>query len=187
MTKCILVFNELQNCLELLNSFEDRTINLTERLLIIPVEEKISNEQRNLLANNKNIQNIEVIEKVRILNPKLDRKIRQRSMSNWLMPFGFIAGLTFSNMTNLSTFDFLGLNPLGDSILGGILGMGSGFLGSIVASASINLNRSKEIRSIINFNKEGKWLILLENEVGYELPWIILRESRPIDLMILEN
>ncbi len=187
MTKCILVFNELQNCLELLNSFEDKTIYLSERLLIIPLEEKISLDQRNLLANIKDFQNIEVIEKVRILNPKLDRKIRQRNMRNWLMPFGFIAGLTFSNMTNLSTFDFLGLNPLSNSILGGILGMGSGFLGSIVASASINMNRSKELRPIINFNKEGKWLILLENEIGYELPWIILREARPIDLMILEN
>jgi len=103
------------------------------------------------------------------------------------MPFGFIAGLTFSNMTNLSTFSFLGLNQIGESVIGGILGMGSGLLGSIVASSSINLNRNKELRSILNFNKDGKWIILLENQVGYELPWIVLRDSGPIDMIFLES
>ena len=44
------------------------------------------------------------------------------------MPFGFIAGIAFSNMTNLSTFSFLGLNNIGESLIGGLLGMGSGYL-----------------------------------------------------------
>ena len=59
------------------------------------------------------------------------------------MPFGFIAGIAFSNMTNLSTFSFLGLNNIGESLIGGLLGMGSGYLGSIVSSESININRNK--------------------------------------------
>ena len=87
-------------------------------------------------------------------------------MSRWLMPFGFIAGIAFSNMTNLSTFNFLGLNNIGESLIGGLLGMGSGYLGSIGSSASININRNKEVRSIITFTKEGKWLVLLENQIG---------------------
>jgi len=87
------------------------------------------------------------------------------------MPFVFIAGIAFSNMTNLSTLSYLGLNNIGESLIGGLLGMGSGYLGSIVSSASININRNKELRSIINLNKEGKWLILLENQIGTELPW----------------
>ena len=65
-------------------------------------------------------------------------------MARWLMPFGFIAGIAFSKMTNLSTFSFIGLNNIGESLIGGLLGMGSGYLGSIFASASINLNRYKE-------------------------------------------
>tara|TARA_Y100001970_G_scaffold279537_1_gene387069 strand:- start:1371 stop:1892 length:522 start_codon:yes stop_codon:yes gene_type:complete len=173
--------------LELLNSFEEKTFYLTKNLLIPPSDEKISSDQRLLINNNEISKNIVIIEKIRILNPKLDQKIRQKSMRNWLMPFGFISGLTFSNMTNLSTFSFLGLNQLGDSIIGGILGMGSGFIGSIVASASINVNRNKEIRSILNFNKDGKWMILLENQIGYELPWTIIRDSGPIDMILLEN
>ena len=187
MTKCILVFDDLQKCLSLLNSFEEKNYFLSENLLISPPDEMISIDQRNLLKGSKSHTNITIIEKVRILNPKLDRNLRQKSMRKWLMPFGFIAGLTFSNMTNLSTFSFLGLNQIGESVIGGILGMGSGLLGSIVASSSINLNRNKELRSILNFNKDGKWIILLENQVGYELPWIVLRDSGPIDMIFLES
>ena len=94
-------------------------------------------------------------------------------MRNWLMPFGFIAGIAFSNMTNLSTFSFLGLNNIGESFMGGLLGMGSGYLGSIVSSASINVNRNKELRSIIDFNKEGKWLVLVRRSTcGTAETWV---------------
>tara|TARA_Y100000589_G_scaffold325566_1_gene363749 strand:+ start:888 stop:1436 length:549 start_codon:yes stop_codon:yes gene_type:complete len=182
-----LVFDDLQKCLALLNSFEEKTIFLSENLLISPPDEKISAAQRDLLTESKSSVNITNIEKVRILNPKLDRNLRQKSMRNWLMPFGFIAGLTFSNMTSLTTFSFLGFNQIGESIIGGFLGMGSGLLGSIVASSSINLNRNKEIRSILNFNKDGKWIILLEDQIGYELPWILLRDSGPLDMIFMET
>jgi hypothetical protein len=108
-------------------------------------------------------------------------------MRKWLMPFGFIAGIAFSNMTNLSTFSFLGLNNIGESFMGGLLGMGSGYLGSIVSSASINVNRNKELRSIIDFNKEGKWLVLLENQIGTELPWALIKQSDPSDIIFIEG
>ena len=103
------------------------------------------------------------------------------------MPFGFIAGLSFSKMTNLSTFSFLGFNSFIETIIGGFLGMFSGFLGSIVASGSINLNRYKEIRPIINFNKQGKWLILIEDQLGVELPWFLIKESKSEDVFFLQD
>lgn len=187
MTKCILVFDDLEKCLNLLKILENKSFPFSESLIIKPPKGKISNKQRNLLTDDNNHIKIKEIENLRILNPKLDRKIRQETMRNWLMPFGFIAGLTFSNMTNLSTFTFLGLNKFGESILGGILGMGSGFIGSIFAAASINQNRNKELRSIISLNKDGNWLILLENQIGFDLPWIILKESDSKDIIFLEN
>ena len=188
MTKCILIFKELEKCIDLFKIFEERSIFLSQSLLIRPSDDKITNEQKELILEEKNIFfKVEKIEENRILNPKLDRKIRQKNMRTWLMPFGFLAGLTFSNMTNLSTFSFLGFNTFGDSIIGGFLGMGSGYLGSFFASGSINLNRDKEIRPLLNANKEGKWLMLLENQNGYELPWNLLKESEPIDLIFLEN
>jgi len=53
--------------------------------------------------------------------------------------------------------------------------------------ASINLNRKKEIRSIINFNKDGKWLMLIESQIGYELPWNLIKESKSQDIIFFEN
>ena len=188
MTKCILIFKELEKCIDLLKDFEKRSVYLSQALLISPSDEKLTTQQKEILLDTKNNYfKIEQIENNRILNPKLDRKIRQSKMKNWLMPFGFLAGLAFSNMTNLTTFSFIGLNSLGESILGGILGMISGYLGSFFASASINLNRDKEIRSLLNANREGKWLMLLENQDGYELPWNLLKDSEPIDLVFLQN
>ena len=183
-----MIFKDLEKCIDLFKIFEERSIFLSQSLLIRPSDDKITNEQKELILEEKNIFfKLEKIEENRILNPKLDRKIRQKNMRTWLMPFGFLAGLTFSNMTNLSTFSFLGFNTFGDSIIGGFLGMGSGYLGSFFASGSINLNRDKEIRPLLNANKEGKWLMLLENQNGYELPWNLLKESEPIDLIFLEN
>ena len=183
-----MIFNELEKCLDLLNDFKDKSAYLSESLLILPSKEKITLDQRRLLNLSKNsFFRSEEIENIRILNPKLDRKLRQKSMRNWLMPFGFIAGIAFSNMTNLSTFSFLGLNNIGELLIGGLLGMGSGYLGSIVSSASINLNRNKELRSIIDFNKEGKWLILLENQIGTELPWSLIKQSEPREIIFLEG
>ena len=188
MTKSIVIFNELEKCLDLLDDFQDNSVFLSESLLILPTKEKITSSQQELLNLSTNsFFRTEEIENIRILNPKLDRKIRQKNMGTWLMPFGFIAGIAFSNMTNLSTFSFLGLNNIGESFLGGLLGMGSGYLGSIVSSASINVNRNKELRSIISFNKDGKWLILLENQIGTELPWALIKQSEPKEIIFLEG
>ena len=188
MTKSIVIFNELDKCLNLLNIFKDKSVYLSESLLILPSKEKITPDQRQLLNLSTNsLFRSEEIENIRILNPKLDRKIRQKNMRTWLMPFGFIAGIAFSNMTNLSTFSFLGLNNIGESFMGGILGMSSGYLGSIVSSASINVNRNKELRTIIDLNKEGKWLVLLENQIGTELPWALIKQANPKDIIFLEG
>ena len=178
----------MEKCTDLLKTFEERSLFLSRAILIKPKNNKKNDEQEKIIQNLKsNLFKIENLEDNRILNPKLDRKIRQSKMKNWLMPFGFLAGLAFSNMTNLTTFSFIGLNSLGESIFGGILGMISGYLGSFFASASINLNRDKELRPLLNANKEGKWLMLLENQDGYELPWNLLRDSEPIDLVFLQN
>ena len=187
MTKSILIFNEIEKCVDLLRTFEEKSIFITQVILIKPNDEKIKFEQEQILFDLKsNLFKIERIENNRILNPKLDRKIRQKDMRKWLMPFGFLAGLGFSNMTNLTTFSFLNLNTLGESVVGGLLGLGSGYIGSFFAAGSINLNRSKEIRPLLNANKSGKWLVLLENQNGYELPWNLIKESEPVDIIFLE-
>ncbi len=188
LTKSIVIFEDIDKCIQLFNDFKEKSVMLSEAILIPPLNEKISSNEAELLNTNTNtLFKSQKFEDIRILNPKLDRKIRQKNMSKWLMPFGFIAGISFSNMTNLATFSFLGLNNIGESLIGGLLGMGSGYLGSIVSSASIKINRNKELRSIINFNKEGKWLVLLENQIGTELPWALIKQSEAKDIIFLEG
>ncbi len=188
MAKCILIYKEIEECIDLLKIFEEKSIFFSSVILIKPIDDKMTSQQKETLLNIKsNFFKIENLNNNRILNPKLDRQIRQRSMKNWLMPFGFLAGLSFSNMTNLTTFSFLNLNAIGESLIGGLLGLVSGYIGSFFASGSINLNRSKEIRPLLNANKDGKWLILLEEQNGYELPWNLLKESEPNDIIFLEG
>ena len=186
MTKSIVIFEDLEKCIQLFNVFKEKSVLLHEAILIPPSNPKISPDQTKLLnESGNNLIKSQLIEEIRILNPKLDRKLRQKDMSRWLMPFGFIAGIAFTNMTNLSTFSFLGLNNIGETLIGGLLGMGSGYLGSVVSSASINLNRNKELRSIFNLNKEGKWLVMLENQIGTELPCNLIKQSDPKDVIFI--
>ena len=188
MTKCILIFREIEKCVNLIKNFEENSIFTSQAILIKPDIAKVKSDQEQILLNLKsNLFKIEKIDDNRILNPKLDREIRQKGMRNWLLPFGFLAGLSFSNMTNLTTFAFLNLNAFGESLVGGLLGLGSGYIGSFFASRTINLNRSKEIRPLLNANKDGKWLILLEDQNGYELPWNLIKDAEPLDIIFLEG
>ena len=188
MTKSIVIYNNLEKGIDLFKVLQEKSFSLSEAILIPPSKENLLPDQKELLnSKSNNFFRYEKIENIRILNPKLDRKIRRIDMSKWLMPFGFIAGLAFTNMTNLSTFSFLGFNQIGESLIGGLLGMGSGYIGSFFSAASINLNRNKELRSVINLNKEGKWLVFLENQIGYELPWVLIKQSDPKDIIFLEG
>ena len=124
MTKSIVIFEDIDKCIQLFEVFNEKSVMLSEAILIPPKSEKISSDETELLNAKANILfKSQKFEDIRILNPKLDRKIRQKEMSIWLMPFGFIAGIAFSNMTNLSTFSFLGLNNIGESLIGGLLGL----------------------------------------------------------------
>ena len=114
---------------------------------------------------------------VELLNPALARQRRQRSMVRWLMPFGFFAGTMFSLITNLDTFAFAG--PVGEPLIGGLLGMGSGWMGSFAAAASVTSEADDRIRSLRNRIEEGNWLLLLEAATGEEIPWTIIQQSRP--------
>ena len=44
-----MIFNELEKCLDLLNVFRDKSVFLTECLLILPSKEKTTPEQQQLL------------------------------------------------------------------------------------------------------------------------------------------
>ncbi|MFN7678481.1 MAG: hypothetical protein ACK5QW_07805 [Cyanobacteriota bacterium] len=125
------------------------------------------------------------LEDVVELNPAFGRQRRQRQMAFWLIPFGFLAGLTFTQITELRTFSALG--PWGEPLVGGLLGMGSGWLGSFVAAASVSAEGDDRIRTLRNRSEEGSWLLLVQPAAGAEVPWALLREAKPKAVVRLEE
>jgi hypothetical protein len=111
------------------------------------------------------------------LNPAAGRRRRQRLMARWLIPFGFLAGLTFTRITDLHTFAAVG--PWGEPVIGGLLGMVSGWMGSFAAAASVSSEEGDRIRSLRNRLEEGCWLLLVETPSGVEMPWSVLQDARP--------
>ena len=125
------------------------------------------------------------IDQVELLSPNLTRQRRQKSMARWLMPFGFLAGVTFTKITNLTTFDSFG--PWGEPLIGGLLGMGSGLMGSYAAAASVNSDNDDGVRILRNRRAEGCWLVLLETPNGIEAPWQLIQRCRPQQVVRLND
>ena len=122
---------------------------------------------------------------VDLLNLKKARQQRQRSMARWLLPFGFMAGVTFTQITTLETFAALG--PWGQPVMGGLLGMGSGLMGSYAAAASVPSDNEDGVRILRNRHEENRWLLLLETPTGIEPPWQLLQSARPIQVVRLND
>ena len=127
----------------------------------------------------------DAIDQVELLSPNLTRQRRQKSMARWLMPFGFLAGLTFSKITNLNTFSSFG--PWGETLISGLMGMGSGLMGSYAAAASVNSDNDDGVRILRNRRSEGRWLVLLETPNGIEAPWQLIQGSRPQQVVRLND
>ena len=73
MTKSIVIFEDIDKCVQLFEVFKEKSVMLSEAILIPPLSEKISSDDKELLNAKANIlfksQNFE---EIRILNPKLD-------------------------------------------------------------------------------------------------------------------
>ena len=127
----------------------------------------------------------DAIDSVPLLSPNLTRQRRQKAMARWLMPFGFLAGVTFTKITNLTTFASFG--PWGETLIGGLLGMGSGLMGSYAAAASVNSENEDGVRILRNRREEGRWLLLLETPTGIDLPWQTVQRCRPLQVVRLSE
>ncbi len=101
------------------------------------------------------------------------------------MPFGFVAGITFSGMTGLETFSRFGLGQYSEIVTGGILGMISGWIGSFFASRTVTTSSTEDLKGILKFNEKGYWLILIETPFEIEPPWALIKEKNPIEIFNL--
>jgi hypothetical protein len=83
-----------------------------------------------------------------------------RMMMLWLVPFGFFAGFTFNQVTALTISPSLG--AVGNGILGGLMGAGSGALGSLAVGGGIQLITFGQERVLFRQRLQaGKYLLVI--------------------------
>jgi hypothetical protein len=114
-----------------------------------------------------------------LIDPNEQALKQVKFMASWLIPFGFLAGYSFSLITGLNTFAWAG--EIGDHIIGGILGAISGGLGSLVAGGGVGLiiggGDALPYRNRLN---AGKYLIVVEGtESSTRKATSVLRQFEP--------
>ena len=88
-------------------------------------------------------------------------------------------------MTNLKTFTELGFPNQFEKLLGGIVGMISGWLGSFFSAGSINQENNDDIRALRKKSEQGFWLLILELPIEVELPWETMKEKNYLEIITL--
>lgn len=101
-------------------------------------------------------------------------------MSFWLVPFGFVAGFSFSYITNLHTFAAWA-GEFGDHLVGGLLGAISGAMGSLFVGGGVGLvSGGGDALPYRNRLKAGKYLIVVKgSDIVIRQATRILKRSNP--------
>ena len=185
MSTCVIVFKEKKPAKELLLKLREAETPILSCDLIEPLNNKINSKNINLENSEEVFSNQLNFNNVKLLNPILARKERQKALATWLIPFGFVAGLSFSQMTDLQTFSEMGFPNQFEQFLGGLVGMISGWLGSFFSAGSINQENNDDIRALRKKSEQGFWLILLELPIEIELPWKIIKETNCLEIIII--
>ena len=185
MSTCVIVFKETQPAKELLLKLGEAQTPILNCDLIEPLNKKIDSENPSLQTSEEVFINQLNFDDIKLLNPTLARKDRQKALATWLIPFGFIAGLSFSQMTDLKTFAEMGFPNKFETLLGGLVGMISGWIGSVFSAGSINQEQDDDIRSLRKKSNQGFWLLILELPIEIELPWEILKETNCLEVITI--
>ena len=183
MSTCVIVFKEKQPAKELLLKLIEAKTLILNCDLVEPLENKIESENLDLENSEEVVINQLNFDNVKLLNPTLARKDRQKVLATWLVPFGFIAGLSFSQMTDLKTFAEMGFPNQFEKLLGGLVGMISGWLGSFFSAGSSNQENNDDIRALRKKSEQGFWLLILELPREIELPWGILNKTNCLEVI----
>ncbi|WP_413678460.1 hypothetical protein [Prochlorococcus sp. MIT 0916] len=183
MSTYVIILKEKKLAKELLLKLREAQTPILNCDLVEPLDNKSDHENSNsdtfeeVWANQSSFNNL------KLFNPTLARKERQKTLSTWLIPFGFIAGLSFSQMTDLKTFADMGFPSQLETLLGGLIGMISGALGSIFSAGSISQETVDDLRAFRKKSEEGFWLLILELPIEIEPPWAILKETDNLEII----
>ena len=183
MSTFVITLKEKKPAKELLLKLREAQTPILNCDLVEPLKKKSEHENSNSDTSEEVLANQSSFNNIKLLNPDLAKKDRQKTLATWLIPFGFIAGLSFSQMTDLKTFANMGFpNPL-EKLLGGLVGMISGALGSFFSAGGTNQETLDDLRVIRKKSEEGYWLLILELPMEIEPPWEILKETDTLEII----
>ena len=183
MTTCVIVMKEKQLAKELLLKLREAQTPIVSCDLVEPLRNKMDSEKSSQASLEEKFTNQLSFYNVKLLNPTLARKDRQKALATWLIPFGFIAGLSFSQMTGLETFANLGFPNQFEKLIGGLIGMISGWLGSFFSAGSIKQDIDDDLRALRKKSEQGLWLLILETPIEIDPPWNVLKEINNIEII----
>tara|TARA_B100000214_G_C23628624_1_gene472950 strand:+ start:38 stop:604 length:567 start_codon:yes stop_codon:yes gene_type:complete len=181
----VIVFKGKQLARELILKLREAQTPILKSDLIEPLNNNMDIEGTNLEQSDEVFSSQLDFNNVNILNPTLARKERQKTLATWLIPFGFIAGISFSQMTDLKTFAEMGFPNQLEKLIGGLVGLISGWLGSFFAAGSSNQDNTDDIRALRKKSEQGLWLLILELPIEIEIPWMILNAINYQEIIIL--
>ncbi len=185
MSTYVIFLKEKEFGKELLLKLREAQTPLLNCDLVEPLNCESNQKDSNFATSEEIFPNQSNFNNIKLLNPSLARKDRQRTLATWLIPFGFIAGLSFSQMTDLKTFSEMGFPTQLEKLLGGLVGMISGALGSFFSAGGINQETVDDLRAIRKKSEAGFWLLILELPTEIELPWSILKETDSLEVITI--
>jgi hypothetical protein len=108
-----------------------------------------------------------------LFDPSQAARQQMLMMMFWLVPFGFFAGFTFNQVTGITILEWL--SPLGNSVVGGLMGGVAGAMGSITVGGGMQLLLAGKERTTYKQRlRAGKYLLVI---VGSET---LVREANQI-------
>ncbi len=185
MSTYVIILKEKKPAKELLLKLREAQTPILNCDLVEPLDKKSDNENSNLDTSEEVLANQSSFNNIKLLNPALAQKRRQKTLATWLIPFGFIAGLSFSQMTNLQTFADMGFPNQLEKLLGGIVGMIAGALGSFFSVGGISQETDDDLRALRKKSEEGFWLLILELPMETEPPWAIIKETDSLEIITI--
>jgi len=72
-----------------------------------------------------------------------------------------------------------------ERLLGGLVGMISGALGSFFSAGGISQETDDDLRALRKKSEEGFWLLILELPIEIEPPWSILKETNTVEIITI--
>ena len=187
MSTYVIISKEKKPVKELVLKLREAQTPILNCDLVEPLDTKSDLENSNIDTSEKVFTNQSNFNNIKLLNPALARKDRQKTLATWLIPFGFIAGLSFSQMTDLKTFADMGFPNQLEKLLGGLVGMISGALGSFFSAGWISQETDDDLRAIRKKSEEGFWLLILELPLEIEPPWVILKEIDSLEIISIDK